>query len=71
MMMGTTAARVSDGGTLVCLDALPSLDAALELTTAHGGHVAPPCQVLPPGMGLFAHIHDLHGNRIGPYAAPD
>ncbi|MBU1352031.1 MAG: VOC family protein [Gammaproteobacteria bacterium] len=68
LMMGPTAQRVSGSGTLVYLDASPSLDAALERVVAHGGKVALPRQALPPGMGFFAHIHDLDGNRVGLHA---
>ena len=35
---------------------------------APGGKVALPRQALPPGMGFFAHIHDLDGNRVGLHA---
>jgi predicted enzyme related to lactoylglutathione lyase len=69
LMMGSTAPTVALGGTLVYLDASPSLDAALERAVAAGGHVALPRQALPPGMGFFAHITDLDGNRIGLHAA--
>ena len=48
--------------------ASPSLDAALERVVAHGGRVALPRQALPPGMGFYAHIHDLDGNRVGLHA---
>ncbi|MBU0746359.1 MAG: VOC family protein [Gammaproteobacteria bacterium] len=68
LMMGPTAQQVSGSGTLVYLDASPSLDAALERVVAHGGKVALPRQALPPGMGFFAHIHDLDGNRVGLHA---
>lgn len=68
LMMGPTAPQVSAGGTLVYLDASPSLDAALERAVAHGGRVALPRTALPPGMGFFAHIHDLDGNRVGLHA---
>ena len=37
LMMGSTAPQVSGGGTLVFLDASPSLDSALERVVAHGG----------------------------------
>ena len=68
-MTGPTAPAVSPhGGTLVYLDASPSLDAALERVVAHGGQVAVPRQALPPGMGFFAHIQDLDGNRVGLHA---
>ena len=68
LLMGPTAQQVSGSGTLVYLDASPSLDAALERVVAHGGKVALPRQALPPGMGFFAHIHDLDGNRVGLHA---
>lgn len=68
LMMGPTAQQVSGSGTLVYLDASPSLDAALERVVAHGGKVALPRQALPPGIGFFAHIHDLDGNRVGLHA---
>lgn len=70
LMMGPTAPSPSPsrGGTLVYLDASPSLDAALERVVAAGGQIALPRQALPPGMGFFAHIHDLDGNRVGLHA---
>lgn len=69
LMMGPTAPQlVAGAGTLVYLDASPSLDAALERVVAQGGRVALPRQALPPGMGFFAHIHDLDGNRVGLHA---
>ena len=68
LMMGPTAPQVSGSGTLVYLDASPSLDAALERAVAQGGQVALPRQALPSGMGFFAHIHDLDGNRVGLHA---
>lgn len=68
LMMGPTAPTLATGGTLVYLDASPSLDTALERTLAAGGQVALPRQALPPGMGFFAHITDLDGNRVGLHA---
>jgi predicted enzyme related to lactoylglutathione lyase len=68
LMMGPTAPAQSSGGTLVYLDASPSLDAALARVVAAGGQIALPRQALPPGMGFFAHIHDLDGNRVGLHA---
>jgi predicted enzyme related to lactoylglutathione lyase len=68
LMMGPTAPTLATGGTLVYLDASPSLDAALERTLAAGGQVALPRQALLPGMGFFAHITDLDGNRVGLHA---
>jgi uncharacterized protein len=68
LMMGPTAPTQSPGGTLIYLDASPSLDAALARVAAAGGQIALPRQALPPGMGFFAHITDLDGNRVGLHA---
>jgi predicted enzyme related to lactoylglutathione lyase len=68
LLMGPTAPKPSSGGTLVYLDATPSLDAALARVVSAGGQVALPRQALPPGMGYFAHITDLDGNRVGLHA---
>ncbi len=58
----------STGGVLIYLDATPSLDAALGRVKVAGGQIALPRQALPPGMGFFAHITDLDGNRVGLHA---
>lgn len=68
LMAGPTATAPGAGGTLVYLDASPSLDAALARVVAAGGAVALPRQALPPGMGFFAHITDLDCNRVGLHA---
>jgi predicted enzyme related to lactoylglutathione lyase len=68
LMMGPTAPAISNAGTLVYLDATPSLDAVLQRVQEQGGSIALPQQALPPGMGFFAHIHDLDGNRVGLHA---
>lgn len=68
LMCGPTAPRPGRGGTLIYLDASPSLDAALERAIKAGGHIALPRQALPPGMGFFAHVTDLDGNRVGLHA---
>lgn len=68
LMMGPTAPPLSTGGTLVYLDATPSLDAALQRAVAQGGQIVQPRTSLPPGMGFFAHITDLDGNRVGLHA---
>jgi uncharacterized protein len=68
LMMGPNAPQLSSGGTLVYLDATPSLDAALVRVVAQGGSVAQARTALPPGMGFFAHITDLDGNRVGLHA---
>ena len=68
LLAGPTAPAPSAGGTLVYLDASPSLDAALARVTQAGGSIAMGRQALPPGMGFFAHITDLDGNRVGLHA---
>jgi predicted enzyme related to lactoylglutathione lyase len=68
LMMGPSAPLTSNGGTLIYLDAGASLDAALARVVAAGGQIALPRQALPPGMGCFAHITDLDGNRVGLHA---
>ena len=68
LMCGPTAPKPGAAGTLIYLDASPSLDAALARVTKAGGQVAVPRQALPPGMGFFAHVTDLDGNRVGLHA---
>lgn len=68
LLAGPSAPQPHAGGTLVYLDASPSLDAALARVTAAGGGIALPRQALPPGLGFFAHITDLDGNRVGLHA---
>ena len=58
----------SPNGTLVYLNAEPSLDAAVERAVAAGGRVATPRVELPEGMGCFAHVIDTEGNRVGLHA---
>ncbi|SFB86357.1 hypothetical protein SAMN05216344_104200 [Polaromonas sp. OV174] len=68
LIAGPTASAPGAGGVLVYLDASPSLDAALARVIQAGGSIALPRQALPPGMGFFAHIVDLDGNRVGLHA---
>ena len=68
VMAGPSAPVPSAGGTLIYLDASPSLDAALARATAAGGRIAMARQALPPGMGFIAHIADPDGNRVGLHA---
>jgi uncharacterized protein len=68
VMAGPTAPASGAGGTLVYLDASPSLDAVLARVAAAGGGIAMPRQALPPGLGFIAHITDLDGNRVGLHA---
>lgn len=55
-------------GTLVYLDCMPSIEAALTRVEKAGGAVAMPLQALPPGMGFIAHIVDPEGNKVGLHA---
>jgi predicted enzyme related to lactoylglutathione lyase len=68
LLCGPTAPQPSATGTLVYLDASPSLDAALARSIQAGGQIAMPRQALPPGLGFIAHITDLDGNRVGLHA---
>lgn len=68
LLMCSSAPAPSASGTVVYLDASPSLDAALARASAAGGTVLVPRQALPPGMGFIAHITDLDGNRVGLHA---
>ena len=68
LLCGPTASKPGAAGTLVYLNASPSLDAALDRVIKAGGQIAVPRQALPPGMGFFAHITDLDGNRVGLHA---
>jgi uncharacterized protein len=68
LMAGADVPAPSTSGSLVYLNAEPSLDAALARAQAAGGAVLLPRTALPPGMGFFAHVQDLEGNRVGLHA---
>ena len=68
LLCGPTATKPAALGTLIYLDASPLLDAAVDRALAAGGSLACPRVALPPGMGFFAHIIDLDGNRVGLHA---
>lgn len=65
---GATRLEPSASGTLVYLDCNPSMDAALARVQSAGGRITVDKQALPPGMGFFAHIIDVAGNRVGLHA---
>lgn len=69
LMAGPDAPAPSSAGTLVYLNADPSLDAALARVEAAGGRVVTPKVVLPGDMGVYAHVADTEGNRVGLHAA--
>ena len=56
------------GGTVVYLDASPSLDDALARVRAAGGEITVPRTALPDGLGFFALFRDSEGNRVGLHA---
>jgi uncharacterized protein len=58
----------STEGTIIYLNANPSLDAVLARVLPAGGKIVLPRTELPPGMGAFAHFVDTEGNRVGIHA---
>ncbi len=68
LMAGAGAPMPSASGTLVYLNADPSLDAVLARVERAGGRIATPKVQLPGDMGVFAHVTDSEGNRIGLHA---
>jgi predicted enzyme related to lactoylglutathione lyase len=55
-------------GVLLYLNACAALQPVLDRVVALGGQVLLPRTQLPPGMGCFAHIADVDGQRIGLHA---
>jgi predicted enzyme related to lactoylglutathione lyase len=68
LMAGPGTPAPSANGTLVYLNADPSLDAVLARVERAGGRVATPKVQLPGDMGVFAHVTDTEGNRVGLHA---
>jgi hypothetical protein len=68
LMAGPEVAPPSREGTIVYLDASPSLDATLARAANLGATLLCPRIQLPDGMGAFAHIQDSEGNRVGLHA---
>jgi predicted enzyme related to lactoylglutathione lyase len=68
LLAGAEAPTPATNGTLVYLNAAPSLDAALVRAQAAGGRITTPKVQLPGDMGCFAHITDTEGNRVGLHA---
>jgi predicted enzyme related to lactoylglutathione lyase len=57
----------SNEGVIVYLNAGDSLDAVLNRVQPAGGDVVFP-KTLVPNIGVFAHIKDTEGNRVGLFA---
>jgi hypothetical protein len=55
-------------GGVIYLNADPTLSLVMDRVAAAGGKVLVPRVELPEGMGVFAHILDTEGNRIGLHA---
>lgn len=58
----------SKNAAVLYLNAGDSIDAVLEKVEAAGGKIVLPKTLLPPGMGVFSHILDTEGNRVGLHA---
>ena len=68
LLAGTNAPKPSSEGTVVYLNAEPSLNVVLARLPEAGGKLLLPRVDLPDGMGAFAHIEDSEGNRVGLHA---
>ena len=68
LMAGEKAPAPATDGTLIYLHAGPSLDAVLARVESLGGRITTPKVTLPGDMGVFAHIADTEGNRVGLHA---
>ncbi len=68
LLAGPDVTAPSANGALVYLNAQPSLDAVLARVSAAGGRVSTPKVQLPGDMGVFAHVVDTEGNRVGLHA---
>ncbi len=68
LMAGPGTPAPAAAGTMVYLNAGPSLDAVLARVERAGGRIATPKVQLPGDMGVFAHVTDSEGNRVGLHA---
>lgn len=68
LMSGHDTLASSTQGSLVYLACGASLDAAVARAIKAGGVVLKAKTALPPGMGFFAHLQDLDGNRVALHA---
>jgi uncharacterized protein len=68
LLAGSGPAWPATVGSMVYLNAAPSLDAVLARVERAGGRLSTPKVALPDGMGVFAHITDTEGNRVGLHA---
>ena len=68
LLQGPNAPKPGPAGTLIYLDAVPDLDQAVARARAAGAEILVSRFDLPDGMGCFAQLLDLDGNRIGLHA---
>lgn len=68
LIAGDGVPAPAQNGTLIYLHAGPSLDAVLARVESLGGRITTPKVTLPGDMGVFAHIADTEGNRVGLHA---
>lgn len=68
LIAGGAGLQPGGGGTLVYLNAEPSLDAAVGRAEGHGLRIEVPRVDLPGAMGAYAVIIDTEGNRVGLHA---
>lgn len=68
LQIGEGMPEPSTQGSLVYLNAKPSLDAVLARVESAGGRITTPKVQLPGDLGVFAHITDTEGNRVGLHA---
>lgn len=68
LIAGDEVPAPAANGTLIYLNAKPSLDTVLARVEAAGGRITTPKVHLPGNMGCFAHITDTEGNRVGLHA---
>ena len=68
LLAGEHVTAPSLDGSLVYLNAGPSLDVVVARVEAAGGRVLVPKVTLPGDMGCFVHIADTEGNRVGLHA---
>jgi uncharacterized protein len=68
LLAGDGVPAPATSGSIVYLNAKPSLDAVLARVEAAGGRITTPKVQLPGDMGCFAHIADTEGNRVGLHA---
>jgi len=60
--------KPSSSGTMIYLDAGPSIDTVIQRITPAGGKVYLPKTQLPDDIGYIAHFIDTEGNLIGLHA---